>query len=106
MKRRRYPDRNAGERRRRFYMRAMWRLRALFGGRCQECGSLFSLEFAHVAKTALKGRGRGQSRRFHDIKRNPEAYRLLCRSCHCELDFAGRDPWRPATAAELEEVPF
>jgi hypothetical protein len=88
----------------------MERLRAQFGGVCGECGTTSAaLEFAHVAKTGVRGRGRGFWNRTRDIKANPEAYRLLCRPCHMDLDF-GYDPWAPRkpdpAQLELEAVPF
>jgi len=87
------------------------------GPRCQECAfpemedfEPVRLEFAHVAPTKLNGRGRGTYRRLRDVEKNPEAYRLLCRPCHMDLDYGGRDRWNPAAPdsaqRELEEVPF
>lgn len=116
-------DYTASDRNRRWRARQMESLRTQFGGICGECGVehgallhfqngnslVIVLEFAHVAKTGLKGRGRGTSERIRDIKNNPEAYRLLCRPCHMALDF-GFDPWEPRkpdpAQLELEEVPF
>jgi hypothetical protein len=84
----------------------MERLRAQFGGVCGECGTTSAtLEFAHVAKTGVRGRGRGFWNRTRDIKANPEAYRLLCRPCHMDLDFEGRDPWTPRDATRRDEMP-
>jgi hypothetical protein len=76
-------------------------LRKLYGGRCQRpgCGARSSrqgrrrlgpLEFAHVKPTGLCGRGRGLQHRFFDILRNPDCYRLLCRSCHGWMDLGRR----------------
>lgn len=49
------------------------------------------LEFAHLPgkPTGLDGRGRGVSKRYHDIKRHPESYVLVCRDCHAVLDGRG-----------------
>jgi hypothetical protein len=97
------------ERTRRWRQRERERLRAQFGGACGECGTEHALEFAHVAKTSIWGRGRGFWQRTRDIKANPESYRLLCRPCHMDLDF-GYDPWEPRrpdpAQLELEAVPF
>jgi len=64
------------------------RARALeaFGGRCQDCGSIVNLQFAHVWPTGLKGQGRGSKRRFRDVLNNQYAYRLLCYDCHAAFD--------------------
>lgn len=56
------------------------------GGACEECGSTKQLEFAHTKPTGLQGMGRGFNERVLDVLRNPDAYRLLCRSCHMRLD--------------------
>ena len=102
----------------RYHARLRERAMALLGGRrCQECGlsemedfEPVRLEFAHVAPTKLNGRGRGTYHRLRDVEKNPEAYRLLCRPCHMDLDYGGRDRWNPAAPdsaqRELEEVPF
>lgn len=54
--------------------------------RCEECGARHAnkrpLQFAHIRPTGLNGRGRGQTQRFMDIMRNPDAYLLLCGCCH------------------------
>jgi hypothetical protein len=84
--------------------------------RCQECRAYENeetrLEFAHVAPTKLKGRGRGKYHRLRDVLKHPEAYKLLCRPCHMDLDY-GFDPWEPREPDpaqleldELDEVPF
>ncbi len=63
-----------------------------------------SLEFAHVAPTPLVGRGRGSTARAYDIRRHPEAYKLVCRACHRKMD--GLDErtrsghWRSGPPAE------
>lgn len=57
-------------------------IRALYGGACSFCYTQEDLQFAHVHKTDLNGRGRGRKERYYDILNNPECYRLLCRDCH------------------------
>lgn len=85
---------------------------ALLGGKCQafECEATEGLEFAHVQKTGLNGRGRGSTKRHQDVLKNPDCYQLLCRRHHMELDYAGIDPWNPEPDPNqrelLEEVPF
>lgn len=64
----------------------VWLLREEWGGKCQECGAGDYLEFAHIGKTSLLGRGRGQTQRYRDIKQNPEKYRLVCKPCHRLMD--------------------
>lgn len=66
--------------------KAMIKLRAEFGGYCQTCKSKEDLEFAHIKATDLNGWGRGRKERYYDIKKNKDSYRLLCKSCHKELD--------------------
>ncbi len=72
------------------YKGKMAELRKERGNRCMlglsECTVTTSLEFAHVESTGLNGRGRGLPQRYHDIKRNPSAYILACRSCHLKAD--------------------
>lgn len=104
------------------YPRAMARLRAEFGNRCgcpgckeclrapdtaDPCDRPDRLEFAHLRPTGLNGRSRGQAHRYHDVRRHPEAYRLLCRACHQLLDFgrssAGHLPGLRPEAYEGEE---
>jgi hypothetical protein len=62
----------------------MAELRAAWGGRCVICGSAEQLDFAHIKETNFFGGGRGQSRRYHDVKQHPECYVLACRDCHTE----------------------
>lgn len=57
-----------------------------YGGRCENCGTLFDLEFAHIRPTDCRGEGRGKYRRLRDILQNRLAYRLLCMDCHDEFD--------------------
>lgn len=70
------------------YPERMRGLRREWGGRCVECGAPRHLEFAHLPgkPTGLSGRGRGMPNRYHDVRRNPESYVLLCRACHMRLD--------------------
>lgn len=81
------------------YPTLLKRLRDRFGGSCAQCGRRESLEFAHVVVTGLHGRGRGSAHRYHDVRRHPESYRLLCRLCHLEFD-------RIQGPALPKEVPF
>lgn len=74
---------------RRIETRSMQELRDARGDKCRRCGSRSKLEFAHVKETGLNGRGRGQMHRYGDIKRNPDAYELLCWDCHREFDRKG-----------------
>ena len=73
-----------------WYSGKMAELRKERGGRCvldmQGCWKTRGLEFAHVKDSGLNGRGRGQSRRYHNIKQHPEAYILICRGCHAKAD--------------------
>ena len=57
-----------------------------FGGKCEKCGSTENLEFAHIAKTPLKGKGRGSMHRYYDIKNHPMSYALMCHRCHEQED--------------------
>lgn len=74
---------------RRIETRSMQELREARGNRCRRCRSRSKLEFAHVKETKVSGRGRGQMVRYCDIKRNPDAYELLCWDCHHEFDRQG-----------------
>lgn len=56
------------------------------GGKCQTCGDIVGLEFAHVKPTKCVGKGRGKSRRMLDVLKYPKRYLLLCMSCHDSLD--------------------
>lgn len=69
--------------------RSIQELRDARGNQCRRCGSRLKLEFAHVKETKLRGRSRGQMHRYCDIKRNPDAYELLCWNCHREFDKKG-----------------
>lgn len=97
-------------RNRAYVARLRERVREQLGCECQECGDVERLELAHVARTGVKGRGRGTIARLLDVLRRSHAYKLLCRRCHMDLDYAGTDPWEPAppdpNQLELEEVPF
>ena len=83
-------------------------LKSVWGNRCQICGkpeddynvgrlvrfshikekryTLPDLEFAHLGKTGLAGRGRGSAHRYGDIARNINNYTLLCHNCHTRFD--------------------
>lgn len=41
---------------------------------------------AHVVPTGLNGAGRGLDRRYRDIIKNPDKYRLMCEDCHRIFD--------------------
>lgn len=96
-----------------YYPRKMAELREQFGGVCQAkgCERTTGLEFAHIQPTNVNGRGRGQAVRYHDIKKHPERFRLLCRPCHVAMDFDGYDQWAkhqkwaPGLNPQ-EEIPF
>lgn len=86
-----------------YYTRKMTELRHSRGGRCERCGSTECLEWAHVIPNRELGTfphcrvngkrlGRGMPQRYHDIKRNPENYRLLCHACHVIEDTLGTEP--------------
>lgn len=77
------------------YKGAIDKLRIERGNECEECGvhqdkakylHRNGLEFAHVITTSLNGRGRGRADRYHDIKKYPTHYKLMCRLCHLEFD--------------------
>jgi ERCC4-type nuclease len=58
-----------------------------FGGKCEKCGSIEKLQFAHIEETELsKKKGRGRKERFYDVLKNPEKYRLYCEECHEQYD--------------------
>lgn len=84
-----------------YYTRKMKELRASRGNCCEECSKTGTLEFAHVALTPLcgangnKGKGRGMPQRYHDIKKHPECYKLLCPECHSKIDKFRRLPKEP-----------
>jgi len=69
-----------------YYTERMSALRTARGDACEQCGGDADLEWAHIAPTALSGKGRGLPQRVHDITKNPEAYKLLCHVHHCLLD--------------------
>lgn len=84
-----------------YYQGAMARLRKARGGRCEAhlvwpgalrepCPRTEKLEFAHRKVTEVNGRGRGRSKRYHEIKKNPDWFWLLCRPHHAkqEVDVA------------------
>lgn len=45
-----------------------------------------AVEFAHVKPTGLDGPGRGMERRYRDVLKNPDCYRVLCKECHRKAD--------------------
>lgn len=71
-------------------------LRQKMGGKCAYCETTIGLEFAHIKKTALSGRGRGRKERYYDVIRNMDSYILLCgdeiqlfgkvAGCHTKFD--------------------
>lgn len=83
----------SGPRPKGYYRGRVARLRELWGGACVMCGNDREdrLEFAHLPgkPTGLGGQGRGLSRRYHDIRKHPGSYVLLCVECHVELDGRG-----------------
>jgi len=62
------------------------RLIQALGGKCEFCGALAPLEFAHRQPTGLSGRGRGRKKRLLDVNRHIDSYRLLCSKCHYAYD--------------------
>ncbi len=64
---------------------------AAWGGKCKQCGSVDRLEFAHLQKTEVKGRGRGRKERYYDVLKNPFAYILLCKICHRRFDVEAKN---------------
>lgn len=82
-----------------FYLEAISRLAhsPQWGGRCTVCGWGLQLEFAHLKPTGVNGRGRGRSRRYHDIRAHPECYVLMCHDHHLEFDQGktGGKEWGP-----------
>jgi len=73
------------------YNRLFNELRQAFGGKCVVCGQLYSLEFAHLKETGLDGEGRGQRKRYYDIKNHPDAYTLMCKKHHEKFDHQYED---------------
>lgn len=74
-----------------WYRAAMDELRRAYGGQCVMADGKDHdgrLEFAHLPgrPTGICGRGRGTPQRYHDIKRNPESFVLLCERHHRLLD--------------------
>jgi hypothetical protein len=66
-------------------------MRKYYGSACQDCGSKKKLEFAHLKYTGLNGHGRGSYKRIRNIMDYPDAYRLLCHSCHLKFDRKQRE---------------
>jgi len=85
------------------YQGAMARLREEWGGRCVMAVECYGtreqerLEFAHLPgkPTGVEGRGRGRADRYHDVRKHPDSYVLICRDCHVVLDKrgGGARPW-------------
>jgi len=79
------------------YVGAMAQLREEWGGRCVMAVECYGtreqerLEFAHLPgkPTGLAGQGRGRADRYHDVRKNPGSYVLICRDCHVVLDGRG-----------------
>ena len=63
-------------------------LRAHHGHVCAICDAPDFLEFAHILPTPITriGRGRGGNNRIADITNHPDAYVLMCRTCHVRYD--------------------
>lgn len=73
------------------YSEKMEALRDKWGGRCVHCGSRRNLQFAHLpGRETFHHNGRGMPNRYHDIKRNPRCYVLLCERSHRALDRGDR----------------
>lgn len=53
---------------------------ALLGGKCQLCGSVEGLEFAHLEYRERKSRYRGQP--YMEALKHPDRFLLLCHGCH------------------------
>lgn len=66
----------------RLRQRALW----LYLPWCCQCGMVDNLEFAHIMRTKLAGKGRGFNKRYLDILRHPGSYRVMCRRCHAAYD--------------------
>jgi len=86
-------------------------LREKFGGKCFKCGKKKDLEFAHIRKTGVSGRGRGQKARYYDIMNHPKSYRLLCDECHLkfergEIKMDEDDDFQVDLEDLLEEIEF
>jgi len=86
-------------------------LREKFGGKCFKCKSKKKLQFAHVRKTGLSGRGRGQKARYYDIMNHPKSYRLLCEDCHQkyernEIKMEDDDQFKIDVQDLLQEIDF
>jgi len=52
----------------------------------EDCREVDDLEFAHTKPTGLNGEGRGMERRYLDVLKNPDKYRLLCKPHHTMFD--------------------
>lgn len=77
----------------------MPKLRSQYGNQCAICGEQLhldekgrpNLQFAHSKSTGIRGSGRGRKERIADIRKHPQAYRLLCIDCHLETDALYRE---------------
>jgi len=60
----------------------------VFGGGCQwpGCETTERLEFAHVKKNGVSGRGRGSYERIKDVLLHRENYKQFCHEHHREFD--------------------
>ena len=86
------------------YVQRRWeKLLTEYGGQCAACGKRYDLEFAHIAPTDVKGKGRGKARRLFDILRYPTRYTLLCASCHDILDGMNRRRQADYLTADTED---
>lgn len=47
----------------------------------------WTLEFAHLEPTGLKGSSRGKRARLKDVRNNPDKYTVLCYECHRAYDY-------------------
>lgn len=50
--------------------------------------------------------GRGQSQRYHDIKKHPDCYKLFCKPCHKRYDAKHWERLRDMFKDDEEAVPF
>lgn len=79
-----------------YYSGKMQWLRNLFGNKCMVLDDYHEgqLEFAHIVdynplggrEKHVKGEGRGLWKRYHDIKKHPDEYVLVCHYHHIRLD--------------------
>lgn len=79
---------------------------ALVGYRCVFCGANESIQLAHVGTTSLRGPGRGLSRRYSDVVKNPSKYRPMCVGCHRTFDALVNAAVMDKIRLQKEEAPF